>query len=183
MYRGTGIGEFEVAGFFGAAAVADVGDEHWRERGGALCEAGGFCVRFSLLATARDGDGGAVHVHLSIADLVEPRPRERVVTGCDAFGDRKLKLTGSVAVWILGKISSDARWATAFDRVDDLPLAVLARLLVGGEGNLAGASAVDSATCEAQSLIRPDRHDVFGAVELVGGISSLLAREVGTPSV
>ena len=45
----------------------------------------------ALLAATADDDGRAVHIHFSVADLVEPGPRECVLAGRDAFRDAVLE--------------------------------------------------------------------------------------------
>lgn len=51
----------------------------------------------ALLGAAGDGDGGAVHVHFAVADLVEPGPSEGVVAGGDHGGNGEAELVGTAA--------------------------------------------------------------------------------------
>jgi len=57
------VGEVSVELFGGGASVSDVGGEHGWES-------------VELVGTTADGDLGAVHVHFSVANVVEPSPCE-----------------------------------------------------------------------------------------------------------
>ena len=96
----------------GFAPVPDVGSPHVRQRADV---AAGAVV---------DGNGRAVHVHLAVADEVEPRPREQ------GFAGGRGRRDGEV-------IRVDER-AAAHDRLDDLE----GRAVVVAERDLARASAV-----------------------------------------
>lgn len=97
------VGEHEISRFGCSAASAwgaDVGDEHGRERGALVNRearglswgidaerSDGLSFSVAFLGAAGDGDGGAVHVHLAVADLVEPGPGEGVLARGNALGD------------------------------------------------------------------------------------------------
>lgn len=83
---GTGLGEEEVLAFDGRAAVADVGDKHV---GTAADGVGSTTGLAELLGASSDGDGGAVHVHLAVTDLVEPSPGKQSITGRSVVGESK----------------------------------------------------------------------------------------------
>ena len=188
----TGVGESEIAGLGGAAAAADgadVSDEHRRE-GGALVdgEAGGlgrgvdaeWCDGFgvALLGAAGDGDGGAVHVHFTVADLVEPGPSEGVLAGGDTFGDGVLELAGAGAVGVASDVAGSACGAATDDGVDDLPLGAGGRSFIGGERDLAGSTTMGGAADEGEGLVDANGHDVACTLS---GVNSgpLLAGEIG----
>ena len=106
----------------GGAMATSVGHEHGWEIG-ALGKRSGFnfgnCIAFA--GGRRDGDRSAVHVHLAIADLVEPCPRESVLAWIDAFWDGKLELGSTITIWVFWKIASRVDRTSTQDRVDDLP--------------------------------------------------------------
>lgn len=103
---------------------SDVGNEHV----GQLVEG----VRATVAAC--DRDRSTVHVHFSIADLVEPGPSKSIVAVGDIVGNGESVLIGGVAILILGKISVGLIGrAASDDAMDDFKLAVLIRVLVCGE--------------------------------------------------
>lgn len=123
------VGELDIGAFLGAAAVADVGHKHVRQAVQIVRGAAG----------TSHADGGTVHVHFSVADLVEPGPGDGVVAGAELLTYleiirvRDLACRGpalEVARLIFGR-------AAAFNRLDDLPHAVLGWLQVGCERDLA----------------------------------------------
>lgn len=109
-----------------------VGDEHGRERRRVAarefrdrCKVGfveGDIV--ALAGSAGDFDGGAVHVHFSVADFVEPGPGKGVCARLDARGNGK-----AVCVWVRcrgGVIGSNVTGyafggASALNGVDNHP--------------------------------------------------------------
>ena len=114
-----------------AVRSGDVGDEHCRERrrvaarklwDGKVGFVEGDVV--ALAGAAGDFDGGAVHVHFSVADFVEPGPGEGVCARLDARGDGE-----AVCVWVRsrgGIVGSNVAGyafggASALDGVDDHP--------------------------------------------------------------
>ena len=71
---GTRVRKHNVLCFQCSTAISDIGDKHGR----ALAER---CR--SLACSCFDGDGGAVHVHLAVTNLVEPSPgKYRISSGC-----------------------------------------------------------------------------------------------------
>jgi len=92
----AGIGEDKICGRHCSAAIANVGDKHVREglvgglvSGDELCPILRVENFVSLTGTARDGDGSAVHVHLTVANVVEPSPADRSIASGQARGDCK----------------------------------------------------------------------------------------------
>lgn len=160
------VGEFEISAFRGGAGAADVGGEHiWESVEGGL-----------IPTVTRDGDGSAVHVHLAVANLVEPGPGEGGLAGWEIVRDLESKLSGAVAVWIGGKVARGVGGAASDDGVDDFERALLGGILVVGDAELAGATTVDGAAEEAQGLGRAERH--LGAAGRVVRTSLHLAWEV-----
>ena len=188
----TRVGEREIGRFSCSAAAArgaDVGNKHGRE-GGALVdrEAGGLRrgvdaesgdgFGVALLGAASDGDGGAVHVHLTVADLVEPGPGEGVLAWGDTFGDGELEFAGAGTVGVATNVAGCGGGTATDDRVDDLPLGAGGWGLVGGEGDLAGSTAMSGTADEGEGLIHSDGHGVARAFSFVDS-GPLLAGEVG----
>lgn len=60
------------------------------------------------------------------------------------MGNRVLEFCSTAATGVLTKISGCTGWAAADDGVNDHPFRVFGGLLVLGERDLAGATAVDS---------------------------------------
>jgi len=80
----------------------------------------GKCLESSrILGATADIDVGAVHVHLPVADLVEPSPSQSKLTGGKLGGNSEWELAGTVGT--VGKVASSRSWAAALERVDDLP--------------------------------------------------------------
>lgn len=125
-----------------------------------------------------DGDGRAVHVHLRVADAVEPRPGEHVVAGLDAGWNDELVCAGTAAVGIVADIAGCRFGGTAtLDGVDDLPFRAGRWRLVACEGDLTRAAAVDGAAGERKCLLGADGHGVTGSFGFVN-FRSLLAGEI-----
>lgn len=171
----TGVGEADVDALLGGAAV-DVGDEHGGEVGRALLDVA-LLLNIALGgAAALDGDGGTVHVHLTVADAVEPGPGEGVLAFFDTLGN----LVGQRAFGAgaaLGEVAVHVRGAATLDRLDDHPLGVLGGLEILGQTDLAGTATVDGGTGEAQGHGLADLGDSL----LIGSIvdtAALLAGEV-----
>ena len=57
-------------------------------------------IDFPLFRATGDGDRSAVHVHLAVADLVEPSPGQGVFPSVNALGDAVLESAGTAAVGI-----------------------------------------------------------------------------------
>ena len=105
------VGEFDILAPLRRASIADVGDEHvW-----AVVEGRG--------AAARDGNVGAVHVHLPVTSLVEPRPCPDGIAGLGFGGDGE-----AVFLVLVEDVSTGRADAVADERLDDLPsLALVVR--------------------------------------------------------
>ncbi|KAI6769720.1 hypothetical protein HG530_004349 [Fusarium avenaceum] len=121
---GTGVGELKIGSLLGGAAVANVGDKHLR------AVAHGRCT---LTGASTNGDGGTVHVHLTVTNLVEPGPGEDGLAGGSVTGN--LEVEGG----------STSAGAVADVGVDDLPRLTL----IKGERGLATATTVVSTTGDA----------------------------------
>lgn len=90
-----------------------------------------------------DGDGGAVHVVLLGSGLLRrPRPRVAVRASRDIRGDRDV--VSSCGGPVLGR-------ATALDGQDHRPAGGCAGLHVGGQGDLAGTTSVNSRALEGHA--------------------------------
>jgi hypothetical protein len=168
----AGVGEFDVITLLSGTAVFNVGDEHV---GKSIQEA----VR---AAGTSDRNGSAVHVHLTVSDLVEPAPGEDVVASSKVLRNREVVLvrdlgigaaTGQVSDLVLSR-------AATLDGLDDLPDRVLGRVQVGGDRDLARATAVDSGTLEGELLSAALLIDVLS---LTATLNGTLAREVGAISL
>ena len=89
-----------------------------------------------IVGTTRNRNRRTVHVHLAISNLVEPRPRR-----ChDAVGKlrRNGELEGIVeARTLFIQIGFCRDRTAALNGVDDFPLGILGRFLVGGDADLA----------------------------------------------
>jgi hypothetical protein len=165
--EGTGVGELEVGGVGGAAAVADVGDEHVREGVEKARVAGG----------AGDGDGSALHVHLTVADLVEPAPGENVLASGEILRDVEAVLVGDIGLGVVTHVAGGVLGrAATLDGLDDLPDGILGGVQVSGDGDLAGATAVDGSALERELLGRALSE---GVVDAIGVVGDSLAGEVG----
>ena len=123
------------------AARADVGDEHIREgiEGGLiafheLCDVARHEVFvFTALGSGRsDGDGGAVHVHLTIADFVEPGPGKNGGASWEIGGDFEGVGIGINLSSGFCRIIANLAFpgAAAFDGMDHLELAARGGSLV-----------------------------------------------------
>ena len=159
----AGLRELEVAALNSAATISDVGDEHgWAAAEGITGTTDG---EIALGSTATDGDNGAVHVHLAVADLVEPAPAKEGLTSRGVVGEGEV-----VAGVTLDRAVSDVR-------VDDGPSAAT----VVGQGGLAATTIVRGATGDGHAvrLTRSpggDRLTLRSAHEVVVA----LAREVAS---
>ena len=108
----------------------------------------------------RDGDGCAVHVHLSKSIFVEPGPGQSVIRRCDLVRYGVIEFVGSVSEWVGSHIAWVRRWATAFDGLDDLEDGVLGGRYVLCEADLTGSPTVGCLALEAQRLRATDGHDI-----------------------
>jgi len=156
----TRVGELDIVTLVNLALVTDVGLEKI------------WVVGEGRVGAIGDGDGGAVHVHLAVAGVVEPRPCEDGVAIFGILGDGEVE-----ALWaVLAGID-----AATFDRLDDFEgLAAIER-----QGKLAGATVVVifwiTTVCENDLLCRacgPSSSGITGrALTEIGGIA--FAGEVG----
>jgi hypothetical protein len=122
------LGEEHIVQLEGAAAVANVGDKHGRKAAEVALGRG----------ASSDGDGSAVHVHLTVANVVEPGPGEDGIAGRSIRGDSE-----GVGALAGGGAVSDVR-------VDDVPGAAS----VVGERGLTAATAVVGTTVDGEALRR-----------------------------
>jgi len=97
----AGLGVLDVEVLVGLAAVSDVGNEDL----GAGREGGTGNV---TLVVTSDGDGGAVHVHLAVADAVVPGPGEDGLAGLRVGGDSEVVLASKRAVTDVGLDDGEA---------------------------------------------------------------------------
>ena len=121
----------------------DVCDKHgWERRCVSAKEFrdGGFglveiCV--SLVGSAGHFDVGAVHVHLTITDFVEPRPCESIRCWSDALRNGE-----GICIWVrsIGVFTKVSRsvlgGAASLDRVNDHPFGALSCRVISGQGHL-----------------------------------------------
>jgi len=131
------VGEVDVLLGSSGTAVANVSLEDI----GASVEGG------SVRCSTSDGDGSALHVHLTVTSLVKPDPSKGQLTVGGVLGDRDLDLVRNwpaggggdfkECVSVGGNAVRHVHWAAANDTVDDLPLGAWSWLGVGAEGELA----------------------------------------------
>lgn len=133
--RVAGIGEVEVGLFSSRAAVSDIGNEH----------------AWEAVKTARatsNGNFSAVHVHLAIANGVEPGPCQNSISALGllwnseaiAFEDAVGTIGARASCGSGVQIAFGVGWACANKAVDNLPVrGILLLGLVGliGQGDLA----------------------------------------------
>ena len=121
-------------------------------------------MKMTFPAAARlpscDGDGRAIHIHLSLPNLVEPGPSQSVIRWCDLAWYGVLKFVGSVSGRVRSHISRVGGWAAALDGLDNLEDGVLGGRYVFGEADLAGSPTVGRLPLEAQRLRATDGHDI-----------------------
>lgn len=158
-----------VRGLAGVAAAENIGLEHFGER-----------VQEILGATrAGDRQGSTVHVHLTVANLVEPSPGKSVVTSRQLLGDGEVicvRVDGvSVVTHVAGLVLCRA---ATLDGLDNSPYRVLVGLGVGSHRNLARTAAVNSTSNEGELLSAALSIHVAGTLEVVD-TSSLFAGEIG----
>ena len=108
----------------------------------------------------RDGDGRAIHVHLSLPNLVEPGPSQSVIRRRDLVRDSVLEFVSSVSGRVGSHIARIGGWATAFNGLDDLEDRILGGRYVLGEADLAGSATVGCLALEAQRLRATNGHDI-----------------------
>lgn len=115
--------EADINTFRGSASI-DVCDEHGREASSASLEFLGG----ALGGATRDSDGSAVHVHLAVADAVEPGPGEGVFASGDAVRNGEVERVGIGDVGTAGHVAIDIGGAATLEGLDDLPLGGLGGL-------------------------------------------------------
>ena len=167
LNRVTGVGELEVGALGGRASVVDVGSEH----------VGELVDEALAAAGASDSDGGAVHVHLTVADLVEPSPGKSVLAGSQVGGDLEVVGEGDGSLGVVTDVAGSVTGrAATLNGVDDLPDGVAGGGEVGGDGDLARTTTVDGSALEGEGLGAALGVAVGDAVGVVG---DRLAGEVG----
>jgi hypothetical protein len=119
--------------------AGQVGDEHGRQRAHGVRSAGDRHFR-------------AVHVHLAVADVVEPGPSHDGGTTLNLSGyleGQGVDTVGSIGASAHNssrKVASSASWATTDETLDDFPVRWILELscvCFVGQGDLAGPSTVD----------------------------------------
>lgn len=174
-------GELDVFGVGGQAVGSwDVGDEHGGE-GGCLSagkvrdgEVGLVERSVSLAGSARDFDRCAVHVHLTVADLVEPGPREGVCSWSDACRNGKtvgirVRSRGGV---VCSKVACHVlSRATSLDRVNDHPFRALRCRCIGSKRDLTRSTAMHRFAQEGERLRGADSHVGDGATRIARGFA------------
>ena len=111
-----------------STSVADISDEHVWEGGHiALVEDLTVVVAHHLgdgavvvdevafFGGALHCDGRAVHIHLPLADLVEPGEGESIIPGCDLRRDAVLELVGAVAEGVFADVARVLGGTAALD--------------------------------------------------------------------
>ena len=146
-----GVLELDIIALFGCARVSanvlDVGLEHiWQSverilisfhKLGDIADQQ-FLVFRSFGRTATNDDWAAVHVHLAIADFIEPCPGECSFAGRKISGDCEAVCIRIGSTSVATNIASTGPcWATSFNGMDYLEDAVLGWWLVISDGNLA----------------------------------------------
>ena len=144
-------------------ARRNIGDEHVGERRSVAL---GNLI--ALLGSTGDGDGRAVHVHLAVANLVEPGPREHIVASVDAFRNAELECVSTGAGWVFGQVPGGTGGAAALDGVDHHPLGAGRGRFVRGQGDLARAAAMHGRAGKGERLVDADGHDVADTRGIVG---------------
>lgn len=126
--RIAGVREADVDVLWGRAAI-DIGHEHRRE---AVTFGERFGARLvTLLATSGHSDRSTVHVHLAVANSVEPCPCQGILACSNAVWDTELESVGnrsSCAAII--KVSGSVDRASTLNRMDNHPFRVLGRFQV-----------------------------------------------------
>lgn len=152
-----------------------VGNEHVRQ----LAKDGRDIGRSSVAlgAAAGDGERGAVHVELSVAELVEPGPGEGVLTCRQTLRDLDGNRGVAHVILVVGHIGIfRASLAAVNLAVKNLPLRILGRLGVCGNGELARTTAVRGTTLELNLQGATSRDRIHRCDSIC--TSRLLAREV-----
>jgi len=115
--------------------------------------------------------------------MVEPRPGKSVITSSKVFGDSELICIRIGCTGFVTEIARSVPGGTTSDnRVNHFELAVLRRLEVRRERNLARATTVSGATLETQLLCRALRHGVPGTLNVEFSVAQF-AREIRSEMV
>ena len=161
LHRLARVGILVVLALLRGASITDVGNEHVGKR---------LVVGLAATSTS-ERDGGAVHVKLAVANLVEPGPGDRAIPSRDIGRDREAIVKRHLEVRVVAQVARRIpRRAATFNGVDDLPDAVLGGRIVVRDGYLAGASTVDSGADKGEGLCRAQGHRVHLA-DLVDAIA------------
>lgn len=138
----TRVGEQQVLALDRGASVANVGDEHVRAAADGIRDATDLV---GSLAGTTDGHSSAVHVHLAVADLVEPGPGEDGVAGGSVVRQGE----------IVARVTHDR--TVTHVRVDNLPRVAA----VEGQRSLATAAIMGSVARDGHlvRLARSPSHD------------------------
>lgn len=164
------VGEFDVGAIRCNAAIAVIGRKHVRQ------------TLHERLASAITGDSerSTVHIHFSVAHLVEPRPGEGVVSGSELLGNGEIILVGDFGTGAVSHVASlSLSRTTTLNGLDDLPHRVLVGLEVCSNRNLTRTAAVHSSSLERKLLLASLSVDVAGSSKVIY-TRSLLAWEVGS---
>lgn len=118
-----------------------------------------------------------VHVHLTIADLVEPSPSNSIVALFETGWNCVLEGRGTAAIGISWQVTSDVCWTTTFNRLDDHPFGTLGGFEISSKRHLARTTTVDGTTGETESVCNT-RNDVVDIVDGVGHVEEVFAWEI-----
>lgn len=113
----------------------------------------------------------AVHVELTISNLIEPSPCYDSIASWDISGDGKGVIEGYLKGWVVSEVARRASGRTAaFDRMNNLPSTILVRSDVISDRNLARTSAVDSCTKEGEGWPRAACYCIDRSAGLIDSI-------------
>lgn len=177
-YGGTGAGtdddiagrrELDLVTLAGAATVSDVGFE----------DLGTLAPLRVIASTSGDVDLAAAHVHLTVADLVEPGP------GNDGLSGRGISRDGVGETWervlrVGWEVAGSGDRASTLEGLDDGELRAPARVGIVGDGDLAGSTSVDGTALQSDLRLR-SLGDGDGRARCAG--STRVVRAVGLEGV
>ena len=155
-YVFAGIWEVDVGGLGGRATIANVGGHHSRK----------FA---ELVLTTGNGDLGAIHVHLSVADVIEPSPCKNCVSVRHFIRNRKIDVVDAIRVGgrahnrtleVVGVVG----WTTTDKALKDIPIAGFLEVGSGSlicHADLAGTTSVDGSIC-ASTKAKFERNNLAG---------------------
>lgn len=137
----AGIGVVEILTLnSGTLGVRKVGNKHVGERGKGRSSVrrGGGGTRTANLHRS------AIHVELAVANLVQPGPSKRIQAIGHILGHSNGECRSTMTGGILGfDITTDIGWTATNNAVYDLPLTLLSRLSVRGQGELARTASMN----------------------------------------